>query len=192
LHAFARHDRPVPAKGWDEAGPDHPFLSVRIQVPLRPCIAVAFPPQALSRNFLPCFALLLYMERKAMYCTQRRATLFRFVWPRHAWALCSALLYSVHLAWLVVWLSCFDGRAFHVATDAIIIIILTGNSMMMMMMLHQLRHGRQDNHATNHARCVNGARHAHCAVIPGVLVVYHKAALSRSLRVLLGCQQPLL
>jgi hypothetical protein len=34
LHDFARHDRPVPAKGWDEVGPDHPFLSVRIQVPL--------------------------------------------------------------------------------------------------------------------------------------------------------------
>jgi hypothetical protein len=44
LHDFARHDRPVPAKGWDEVGPDHPFLFVRIQVPLRPCIAVAFPP----------------------------------------------------------------------------------------------------------------------------------------------------
>jgi hypothetical protein len=30
LHDFARHDRPVPVKGWDEVGPDHPFLSVRI------------------------------------------------------------------------------------------------------------------------------------------------------------------
>jgi hypothetical protein len=44
LHDFARHNRPVPAKGWDEVGPHHPFLFVRIQVPLRPCIAVAFPP----------------------------------------------------------------------------------------------------------------------------------------------------
>jgi hypothetical protein len=40
---FARHDRPVPAKGWDEVGPDHPFLSVRIQVPLRPCLEVVLP-----------------------------------------------------------------------------------------------------------------------------------------------------
>jgi hypothetical protein len=31
LHNFARHDWPVPDKGWDEVGPDHPFLSVRIQ-----------------------------------------------------------------------------------------------------------------------------------------------------------------
>jgi hypothetical protein len=43
-HDFARHDWPVPAKGWDEVGPDHPFLSDRIQVPLRPCLAVALPP----------------------------------------------------------------------------------------------------------------------------------------------------
>jgi hypothetical protein len=35
LHDFARHDRPVPAQGWDEVGPGHPFLSVCIQVPLR-------------------------------------------------------------------------------------------------------------------------------------------------------------
>jgi hypothetical protein len=44
LHDFARHNRPVPAKGWDEVGPHHPFLFVRLQIPLRPCIAVAFPP----------------------------------------------------------------------------------------------------------------------------------------------------
>jgi hypothetical protein len=44
LHYFARHDRPVPAKGWDEVGPDYPFFFVCIQVPLRPCLAVAFPP----------------------------------------------------------------------------------------------------------------------------------------------------
>jgi hypothetical protein len=43
LHDFARHDRPVPAKGWDEVGIDHPFLSVRIQVPLRPCLEVMLP-----------------------------------------------------------------------------------------------------------------------------------------------------
>jgi hypothetical protein len=43
LHNFARHNRPVPAKGWDEVGPDHPFLSVRIQVPLRPCLEVMLP-----------------------------------------------------------------------------------------------------------------------------------------------------
>jgi hypothetical protein len=40
LHDFARHDRPFPAKGWGEIGPDHPLLSVRIQVPLRPCLEV--------------------------------------------------------------------------------------------------------------------------------------------------------
>jgi hypothetical protein len=44
LHDFAQHDMPVPAKGLDEVGPDHPFLSVRIQVPLSPCLAVALPP----------------------------------------------------------------------------------------------------------------------------------------------------
>jgi hypothetical protein len=44
LHDFARHDWPVPAKGWDEVGPHHPFLFVLIQVPSRPCIVVAFPP----------------------------------------------------------------------------------------------------------------------------------------------------
>jgi hypothetical protein len=43
LHDFARRDRPVPAKGWDEVGPDHRFLSVRIQVPLRPCLEVMLP-----------------------------------------------------------------------------------------------------------------------------------------------------
>jgi hypothetical protein len=30
---------------------------------------------------------------------------------------------------------------------------LTGAIVMMMMILHQMRHGRQDNHATNHVRC---------------------------------------
>jgi hypothetical protein len=43
LYDFARHNRPVPAKGWDEVGPDHPFSSVRIQVPLRPCLEVMLP-----------------------------------------------------------------------------------------------------------------------------------------------------
>jgi hypothetical protein len=43
LHDFARHDRPVPAEGWDEVGPDHPLLSVRIQVPMRPCLEVMLP-----------------------------------------------------------------------------------------------------------------------------------------------------
>jgi hypothetical protein len=31
------------SKGWDEVGPDHPVLSVRIQVPLRPCLEVVLP-----------------------------------------------------------------------------------------------------------------------------------------------------
>jgi hypothetical protein len=43
LQDFARHDRSVPAKGWDEVGPDHPFLSFGIQVPLRPCLEVMLP-----------------------------------------------------------------------------------------------------------------------------------------------------
>jgi hypothetical protein len=30
--------------GWDEVGPNHPFLYVRIQVPLRPYLAAALPP----------------------------------------------------------------------------------------------------------------------------------------------------
>jgi hypothetical protein len=44
LHDSDRHDRPVPAKGWNEVGPDHPFLSVGIQVLMRPCLAVALSP----------------------------------------------------------------------------------------------------------------------------------------------------
>jgi hypothetical protein len=44
LHDFAWHDRPVPAKGWDDVGPDHPFLSFHIQVLMRQCIAVGHPP----------------------------------------------------------------------------------------------------------------------------------------------------
>jgi hypothetical protein len=30
--------------------------------------------------------------------------------------------------------------------------------MMMMMILHQVQHGRQDNHATNHVRCAETSR----------------------------------
>jgi hypothetical protein len=44
VHDYARHDWPVPAKGWDEVGPDRPSLSARIEVPLRPCLAVVHPP----------------------------------------------------------------------------------------------------------------------------------------------------
>jgi hypothetical protein len=29
---------------------------------------------------------------------------------------------------------------------------------MMMMILHQMRHGRQDNHATNHIRCTKARK----------------------------------
>jgi hypothetical protein len=43
LHDVSRRDRPVPAKGWDGVDPDHPYLSVRIQVPLHPCLAVVLP-----------------------------------------------------------------------------------------------------------------------------------------------------
>jgi hypothetical protein len=42
LYDFARHDRPVLARGWDKVGPCQP-LCARIQVPLRPCQAVVLP-----------------------------------------------------------------------------------------------------------------------------------------------------
>jgi hypothetical protein len=35
---------------------------------------------------------------------------------------------------------------------------------MMMMTLHQMRHGRQDNHANSHARCVNRSKAKHTKV----------------------------
>jgi hypothetical protein len=35
---------------------------------------------------------------------------------------------------------------------------MTMTMMMMMMILHQVRHGRQDNHATNHVRCAETSR----------------------------------
>jgi hypothetical protein len=38
---------------------------------------------------------------------------------------------------------------------------------MMMMILHQMRHGRQDNHATNHARCTNKTRKQSMLLIAG-------------------------
>jgi hypothetical protein len=44
LHYFTRHDWPVPEKGWDEVGPGHPFLSVRIQIPMRPWLVDALLP----------------------------------------------------------------------------------------------------------------------------------------------------
>jgi hypothetical protein len=47
-------NRPFPAKGWDEVGPDQPFLSVRIEVPLRPCVGVVLPmPIALACTSRP-------------------------------------------------------------------------------------------------------------------------------------------
>jgi hypothetical protein len=67
-HNFARHDRPVPAKCWDEVGPDHPFLSVPIQVPLRLCLAVA---SSIAISWM--FARLQYSVRKAMLSTHFRA-----------------------------------------------------------------------------------------------------------------------
>jgi hypothetical protein len=61
LHDFARHDRPVSAECWDETDPDYPFLSVRIQVPLRPCLAVALSPSALTGCFSPCVVVSLFL-----------------------------------------------------------------------------------------------------------------------------------
>jgi hypothetical protein len=63
LNDFARLDWPVPGKGWDEGGPDHPFLCVRIQIPLRPCLAVVLPPQPWARWV---FVWLQYIVRKVM------------------------------------------------------------------------------------------------------------------------------
>jgi hypothetical protein len=57
LHDFARRGWTVPAKGWDVVGPDHPFLSVRIQVPLRLCLAVALPPKPLAECLFGCNTL---------------------------------------------------------------------------------------------------------------------------------------
>jgi hypothetical protein len=57
LHKVNPHDRPVPAKGSDEVGPDHHSLTVRIQAPLRPCLVVALPPQPLAGCSFGCTTL---------------------------------------------------------------------------------------------------------------------------------------
>lgn len=44
LHDFARGTRPAPSSGWEAVGPDHPFLSVRVQVPGVPKVAVMVSP----------------------------------------------------------------------------------------------------------------------------------------------------
>jgi hypothetical protein len=38
-------------KGWDDAGPDHSILSIRIRIPLRPCLEVVFALKVLSSFF---------------------------------------------------------------------------------------------------------------------------------------------
>jgi hypothetical protein len=91
-------DWPVPVKGWDEIGPDHPSLSVRIQIPLRPCLAITLPPWPLPRCLFSCNSLC--GER---YCHTFESDLVRYVWLHFAFVLCFALLGYAHLAWLVAW-----------------------------------------------------------------------------------------
>ena len=44
LHDFVRYNRRVPKKGWAAVGNNHPFLAVRVQVPLRvPRVRVVIP-----------------------------------------------------------------------------------------------------------------------------------------------------
>jgi hypothetical protein len=55
------------------------------------------------------------------------------------------------------WIS-FPARNSLAIKHMIEITIQTRSGMMMMMMIvHQLRHERQDNHATNHARCAKSS-----------------------------------
>jgi hypothetical protein len=50
-------------------------------------------------------------------------------------------------------ISAHIGHALTLEQSKLKISVIQQRMMMMMMMLHQLRHGRQDNHTTNHARC---------------------------------------
>jgi hypothetical protein len=103
LHDFARHDRPVPANGWDEVGPDHPFLFICNQVPLRSCGCAS--PISIDGVLFQCFAW------QALHSTRFRGIWFRFVWPRYAFCFAlPCLARFVHLTWLVVWLSCLPCR----------------------------------------------------------------------------------
>jgi hypothetical protein len=103
LHDFARHDRPVLAKGWDEVGPDHPFLFVRIQVPLRLCITVAFP----YKHWRDAFPLLCLVG-VVLHTFQRY--MVSLCLASICLLLCPASSVFVHLTWLVAWLSCLPCR----------------------------------------------------------------------------------
>jgi hypothetical protein len=61
MHEFTRPDRPSPLCGWDGAGPDYPFLSVRILVPLRPCLALTFSSKQLTGCYIAGSVWLQYM-----------------------------------------------------------------------------------------------------------------------------------
>jgi hypothetical protein len=60
-------------KGWDDVGPDHPFLSVHIQ---GPCLAVALPPQPLTACLFGCIYLLKWPGLCCLY-----AALWLLLWP---------------------------------------------------------------------------------------------------------------
>jgi hypothetical protein len=96
---FAWHDRPVPGKGWDEVGPDHPFLSVRIQVRI-PCAAQVAPvPSGSASSMSIDEVLLTKFAWKALFSTHLRAT--------ERASLCLA---SLCLLLVVAWLSCLPCR----------------------------------------------------------------------------------
>ncbi len=45
LHDFARGGRCLDSQGWAAVGPDHPFLAVHVQPPMRPVIRVVMPAE---------------------------------------------------------------------------------------------------------------------------------------------------
>jgi hypothetical protein len=65
---------------------------------------------------------------------------------RRPGGLTALLSHSLRLDWI-------KGVAFKQADCCV-----GGGTAMMMMIIHQVRHGRQDNHATNHVRCAETSR----------------------------------
>ena len=45
LHDFARGGRCLDSHGWASVGPDHPFLAVQVQLPMRPVVRVVMPAE---------------------------------------------------------------------------------------------------------------------------------------------------
>jgi hypothetical protein len=105
LHDFAQRDRPAPTKGWDEVDPDHLFLSVRIQVPLRPCLAIALPLQPSAGCPFGCIV------RKAVLSTHSRTFWYAMS------GLTLPLRFALPCSFLYTWRVWWRGYpAFHVAT----------------------------------------------------------------------------